>query len=96
MEHHGTRVEVALKTVRKDPEIERAIRQEQTILRELAGTRGVLELLGSFHDEKNYYLVTVSARRSSYPSLLTRPPSAFLREGRSFTRDLPLGRLYST
>ncbi|KAF7792330.1 hypothetical protein EIP86_003366 [Pleurotus ostreatoroseus] len=58
VQHSGTRMEVALKSVRKDPEIERAIRREQSLLLELAGARGVLELLGSFHDENNYYLVT--------------------------------------
>ncbi|KAJ3527737.1 hypothetical protein NM688_g8090 [Phlebia brevispora] len=58
VEHRGTRLELALKSVPKDPEIERAIRREQRILHDLCGTRGVLELLASFHDEKNYYLVT--------------------------------------
>lgn len=59
VKHCDTRMEVALKTIEKDPEIERSIRNEQRILRELRGTKGVLELLASFHDENNYYLVTV-------------------------------------
>lgn len=59
VQHRDTRTECALKSICKEPDVERAVRKEQHILHKLRGTRHVLDLLASFHDEVNYYLITV-------------------------------------
>ena len=59
MTHRDTGAECAIKSVIKEPGVEAAVFEERDILHSVRGTPNVVELLGSFHDDKHYYLVMV-------------------------------------
>lgn len=57
--HCESRSMVAVKAIRKTAD-DASVHLEQAMLRGLSGDKHTLELLGSFHDSRNWYIVTVS------------------------------------
>ena len=58
--HCDSQTVVAVKVIRKTGGDDVGVRCEQAILRKLSGNRHTVDLLGSFHDTRNWYIVTVS------------------------------------
>ena len=58
--HHDTGTKCAIKSIVKEAGVESTVFQERDILHSVRGTPNVVELMASFHDDKNYYLVMVS------------------------------------
>lgn len=72
--HYDSGTAVAMKVMRKKRLNDASARWEQYLLWMLRGNRHTVELLGSFHDRRNWYIVTVSLVRQIYASdaILTR------------------------
>ena len=68
MRHLSTGIHVAVKVMIKDPEIEKQVYFERQALIELTDTRYNLSILAAFHDQNNFYLVTVSCLSLTFRS----------------------------
>lgn len=64
--HYDSGKAVAMKVMRKKQMNEASAQWEQYLLEMLRGNRHTVELLGSFHDRRNWYIVTVSLVRQIY------------------------------
>lgn len=58
--HYESGTSVAIKVIRKKRTNEASARWEQYLLEMQSENRNTVELLGSFHDRRNWYIVTVS------------------------------------